>query len=528
MAVAVAAAIWRSFMSLNFHLAMGANPPWLISPDPNDQGVDLDSLMVVMQLVLVGASVRYLVSIRRAHREDAPACRLTVRTMLSSYPKEEGAMLATRLSRRTMLKAGAIAGAGLAVPWRWLAVPRRPQAFSQSDKLRKFIQPLRNPVLGGIPLAAADTTPQPWWQPGVTHYTIDIGQFTDQLHPDLPNPTRLWGFGQGGNFRHLGGIIAAKRGRRSRSRSATTCRRRTSCRSTGRSWAPRTRTTGRTSTCTAASSRGPATAARSPGGTRTATRARASSTTQCSACPSPAANEAEYYYPNDQGARLVWYHDHSVGTTRLNAYCGHRLRLRDLRRLRARARRAESPARPARPANGLPRLPGQDLRPHGTSRRCDPTWAGLPHSRPGDLWYAHVYDPDRWDLGPTPAGPPPDPSCVPEFFGDTMLVNGTVYPFLEVEQRQYRFRLLNACQARFLNPRLVYATGPDQHRARRPRPARRSSRSGPRAASCRHPSTSAARGPLRSGDPTPSQLLLAPAERADLIVDFRDVPAGPG
>ncbi len=58
-------------MSLNFHLAMGANPPWLISPDPNDQGVDLDSLMVVMQLVLVGASVRYLVSIRRAHREEA-------------------------------------------------------------------------------------------------------------------------------------------------------------------------------------------------------------------------------------------------------------------------------------------------------------------------------------------------------------------------------------------------------------------------------------------------------------------------
>ncbi len=58
----------------------------------------------------------------------------------------------------------------------------------------------------------ADTTRQPWWQPGVTHYTIDIGQFTDQLHPDLPNPTRLWGFGQNGNFRHLGGIIAAKRG----------------------------------------------------------------------------------------------------------------------------------------------------------------------------------------------------------------------------------------------------------------------------------------------------------------------------
>jgi spore coat protein A len=42
---------------------------------------------------------------------------------------------------------------------------------------------------------------------------MDIAQFSDQLHPDLPNPTRLWGFGQGptAGFRHLGGIIAAKR-----------------------------------------------------------------------------------------------------------------------------------------------------------------------------------------------------------------------------------------------------------------------------------------------------------------------------
>ena len=64
----------------------------------------------------------------------------------------------------------------------------------------------------GIPVAQPDTVNPGWWQPGVTHYTIDIGQFTDQLHPNLPNPTRLWGFGQRGNFKHLGGIIAAKRG----------------------------------------------------------------------------------------------------------------------------------------------------------------------------------------------------------------------------------------------------------------------------------------------------------------------------
>jgi uncharacterized membrane protein YphA (DoxX/SURF4 family) len=63
-AVAVFATV-GAFMSFNFHMAMGATPPWFVSPDPNDQGVDLDSLMVVMQLVLVVASLRYLTSLRR-------------------------------------------------------------------------------------------------------------------------------------------------------------------------------------------------------------------------------------------------------------------------------------------------------------------------------------------------------------------------------------------------------------------------------------------------------------------------------
>jgi hypothetical protein len=66
-AVAVAAAL-GCVMSLNFHLAMGAPAPWTLSPDPYDQGVDLDSLMVVMQLVLIATSVRYLAILRREDR----------------------------------------------------------------------------------------------------------------------------------------------------------------------------------------------------------------------------------------------------------------------------------------------------------------------------------------------------------------------------------------------------------------------------------------------------------------------------
>jgi len=51
----------------------------------------------------------------------------------------------------------------------------------------------------------------------------------------------------------------------------------------------------------------------------------------------------------------------------------------------------------------------------------------------------------------------PDPSCIPEMFGDTMLVNGTVFPVATVDARRYRLRVLNACQARFLNLQLYVA-----------------------------------------------------------------------
>src|SRR5690242_979033 len=116
------------------------------------------------------------------------------------------------ITRREFLKLSGFVGASLALPLDWLAYPPVNRIFSQTHQLKKFIQPLRGLGGSGIPVAAPDEAMQPWWQAGVTHYTIDIGQFEDQLHPDLPNPTRLWGLGQGGNFKHLGGVIAVKRG----------------------------------------------------------------------------------------------------------------------------------------------------------------------------------------------------------------------------------------------------------------------------------------------------------------------------
>ena len=88
---------------------------------------------------------------------------------------------------------------------------------------------------------------------------------------------------------------------------------------------------------------------------------------------------------------------------------------------------------------------------------ADPTWVskGLP-STPGSLWYPHVYEKNRWKL--IGAGSKlPNPSVIAEMFGDTMLANGTVYPEVPVEPRRYRLRILNACNARFLNLQLLVA-----------------------------------------------------------------------
>jgi spore coat protein A len=84
---------------------------------------------------------------------------------------------------------------------------------------------------------------------------------------------------------------------------------------------------------------------------------------------------------------------------------------------------------------------------------------------PGSLWYAHIYDRSRYKAAGNVTGggannlTPPDPSCVPEFFGDTLLVNGTTFPRATVEPRRYRLRFLNACNARFLNLQLYVADG---------------------------------------------------------------------
>jgi len=102
-------------------------------------------------------------------------------------------------TRREFLKGAAILGAGTSfigcgggssavTDIAGLAVRAFP--FAQSPTLRKFISPL--PGLGptGIPIANANTSAFP----GADFYRLAAVQFQQQMHPDLPNPTRLWGY----------------------------------------------------------------------------------------------------------------------------------------------------------------------------------------------------------------------------------------------------------------------------------------------------------------------------------------------
>ena len=112
------------------------------------------------------------------------------------------------INRRQFIQASAGAAA-------LLAASRRAYAFYQSPGLKKFAQPFRGVGPGGIPVALADGTAP---VTGAAHYSMNIGQFTDQLHPAM-GPTTLWGYspsvalGEGAYpTRHLGGIIVAQKG----------------------------------------------------------------------------------------------------------------------------------------------------------------------------------------------------------------------------------------------------------------------------------------------------------------------------
>jgi spore coat protein A len=161
------------------------------------------------------------------------------------------------------------------------------------------------------------------------------------------------------------------------------------------------------------------------------------------------------YYPNQQDAAMLWYHDHAMGINRLNIFAGL---------LGAFMVRDEVEAGYNLPA-GKYEVPLIIY-----DRMFD---------REGQLYYP---------VSANSASP-----WITEFFGDTMLVNGKIFPYLEVEPRKYRFRILNGANGRFFhlllaNKQKMYQIGTD---------------------------TSLLPAPVEL-----NSFLLAPAERADVIIDF--------
>ena len=207
---------------------------------------------------------------------------------------------------------------------------------------------------------------------------------------------------------------------------------------------------------------------------------------------------ATFKYPNDQPATTLWYHDHTLGMTRANVYAG--------------------------PAGfwlirGGPHDADLGYRaPKAGEDPFDDKYTEIPiviqdrsFNSDGSLFYPdnraffEGLDPADLQIPFTPDpgcdGEPSDvaPIWNPEFFGNTMVVNGSTWPSLTVKRRRYRFRFLNGCNSRFLileasNGMAFHQIGGDQ-------------------------------GFL----PAPvalDSLLLAPAERADVIMDFSNVPEG--
>jgi FtsP/CotA-like multicopper oxidase with cupredoxin domain len=132
-----------------------------------------------------------------------------------------------------------------------------------------------------------------------------------------------------------------------------------------------------------------------------------------------AGNEAIYRYPNVQEAASIWFHDHTLGATRLNVYAGL-----------AGAYLIVDPNLQL-PAN----LPGPaEIVPLVLQDRMFDT-------------NGQLYFPGNDENGVfTPNAD--HPYWVPEFVGDTIVVNGKAWPYLEVQPKRYRFLFLNGSNAR--------------------------------------------------------------------------------
>jgi FtsP/CotA-like multicopper oxidase with cupredoxin domain len=195
---------------------------------------------------------------------------------------------------------------------------------------------------------------------------------------------------------------------------------------------------------------------------------------------------ATFEYANDQAAATLWYHDHTLGMTRANVYAG----LLGLYLLRGDEQVTGTLPGPA------PR-PGDW--PHTFYGEVPLVIQDRSFNADGSMFYPATREFLDGYAGPYVPETEVPPSWVPGFLGNTMVVNGRTWPYLDVEQRRYRFRILNASNSRVLILRHdvdlpFWQIGGD--------------------------------GGFLPAAVRLDRLLVAPAERADVIVDFTGLPAG--
>ncbi len=209
----------------------------------------------------------------------------------------------------------------------------------------------------------------------------------------------------------------------------------------------------------------------------------------------PGPGRLTFFYTNQQSARLMFYHDHAFGITRLNVYAGE-----------AAGYILQDPVEKGLvdkgiiPADQIPLIvQDKSFVPDSAQLQWqDPTWDTAKWGGEGNLWMPHVYMPNqnpadpggmnafgRWHYGPwfwpptstieqgpvanpyyDPDNAPweyseipgtPTPSMAMEAFMDTPMVNGTPYPTTTVDPKAYRLRILNAANDRFFNLQLYEA-----------------------------------------------------------------------
>jgi len=145
-----------------------------------------------------------------------------------------------------------------------------------------------------------------------------------------------------------------------------------------------------------------------------------------------AAHEAVYRYPNTQQAGPLWFHDHLLGGTRLNAtYAG----LAGAYLLIDPALNLPDGLHPA----GLVNLPTADV-PDPEPRLLTPL-----------VIQDRMFDTNGQLYFPNVGVNPEHPFWVPEFVGDTIVVNGKVWPYMNVDRQRYRFFLIDGSNSRAYN-----------------------------------------------------------------------------